>query len=516
MLGSLAIASARSWSGSHPSEHAAYPHSELVLVDLDFDKNASRFAAEAADAFVALRHVKLDRPPAEAAFDYGLLASQGTVVIFANAPQLAELDLAKHAAFHSDPANLDKELRDGTMISVRRSRAIAARGESLSLLGVKETSSAGYPARTMAADPLRVVMIYGQFSSAMRGKFDLSGLYDRVGLTGSEGSFFNLARSLAEAGHEVLVVCDAKEPHEHESGASMMPIDALGGIASELEGVDAVLAWNEPDYLHFAPKGALRICDQQLNDFAYCRPGFENLVDFWVSPSKNHQANVMQLVPGSPKIAVIPNSVDLDLFAGESIARDPHRAIWCSSPDRGLHLLLDFWPMVRKAQPRASLRIFYRLKPWLDVVRSLDSDVGRRARFIEAALARLGPESGVEVCDAVPNTRMARELQGAAVLLYPCDPVRYTEGFGCSVLDAAAAGCLPIIHPADALGEVHGSAAFQIPNLDREEWSATAARHLSGAPVEGYLLDGMKAHAVAHDRHAIAEQWVDLIRSLRH
>lgn len=376
---------------------------------------------------------------------------------------------------------------------------------------------------------LRVGMIYGEFSSAIHGPFDIDGLYTRAGLTGSESSFFNLARTLAERGHEVIVFCDTPREADHSSGFNAMPIFTLGAFP-RVQGVDAVLAWNEPDYLQFAPQGALRVCDQQLNDFGYAgsawyaqagkwlgphaTPRWREMVDAWVSPSANHRQNVMsEMVSNGAQVRVIPNSVDLGLFDGEAPVRNRTRAVWCSSPDRGLHHLLSFWPDVRKRVPQAELHVFYRLAPWLAAARGNEDEVGRRARYIEHALERLGQRHGVYVHDNVPNERMARELQAAACLAYPCDPVRYTEGFGCSVLDAAAGGCIPIISAADALPEVHGQAVIGIPGPpqdQRKAWVESIIACMEGRvdPIAG---SRMRAHAEAHDRNRIADAWEALI-----
>lgn len=362
---------------------------------------------------------------------------------------------------------------------------------------------------------LRLAMIYGEFSSAIHGPFDIEGLYSRQGLTGSESSFFNLAFTLAERGHEIVVFCVVDEPTEWR-GVQVMPIASLRGLP-QVQGLDAVIAWNEPDYLRFSPKGVRRICDQQLNDWGYCREKIKDNVDVFVFPSASSRANHMaQGIHGGE---VIPNSVDLDLFTvrgpslasdGDKVYRQPHRVVYCSSPDRGLHHLLGWWPDIRARIPDAELKIFYRLDPWIARARDNNDEVGRRARYIEAALSRLS-RFGVSVVGLVPNTVMAHELQQAAVLAYPCDPVRYTEGFGCSVLDATAAGCVPIISGADALAEVHGSAAHVLPNLDRKTWVDAICGWLEWRETNTGTAPEMKAHAENHSRQKVADAWEVLL-----
>ncbi len=373
----------------------------------------------------------------------------------------------------------------------------------------KEKSAPARVEMPKAPEKLRIGMIYGEFSSAIHGPFDLEGLYTRTGLTGSESSFFNLMRTLAERGHEVVAFCDCTQAYEHPSGATIVPIKTLPAFA-KVQGVSAVIAWNEPDYLVYAPPGVPTYCDQQLNDFGYCRnPNWQKLVTRWISPSHNHRQNVMA---GLTPCDIIPNSVDLDLFAGDAPQRNPNRVVWCSSPDRGLHHLLSLWPLVKRRKPEAELRIFYRLADWLARCGSMEDEAGRRARYIEAALPRLNGY-GVTVYDVVPNAQMAKELRSAQALAYTCDPIRYTEGFGCSVLDAAAGGCLPIISDADALPSVHGDAAVGIagpPGEARDSWVEAICAVLEGR-FDAAAKDRMRAHAQKHSRHAVAMQWEKML-----
>jgi glycosyltransferase involved in cell wall biosynthesis len=171
--------------------------------------------------------------------------------------------------------------------------------------------------------------------------------------------------------------------------------------------------------------------------------------------------------------------------------------------------------VIRRAVPDAELRIFYRIDPWLQGARELPTEVGRRARYIEEVLPKLA-DFGVQVVGQVPNAQMARELQEATVLAYPCDPVRYTEGFGCSVLDAAAAGCIPVISDADALPSVHRDAALVVKGRPAEATGTWVDVIGSLLMLKGGARDEWKGkmanHARKHSRHAIADKWEEFLR----
>lgn len=359
---------------------------------------------------------------------------------------------------------------------------------------------------------MKIICIYGEWSSKIHGRFDLAGLYRTQGLTGSESCFFNTARGLRARGHEVAAFCDCAEPTDVD-GVAVLPLKALPG-APEL-GADAVISWNEPDLLRpFGPDGPLRCCAQQLNDFPYCQPGFEDHVDLWISPSANHIQNVIDkwIPAGKGRRCWAPNSTNLDLFADPAeVERNPHRAVWCSSPDRGLHHLLAFWTRVRAQVPDAELKIFYRVKVWIEQTRSHQTPNGRRARFIEEALRRL-ENHGVELCDVVPNLQMARELRAAAVLPYTCDPISYTEGFGVSVLDACAAGAVAIIPNVDALPSVHGAGAIVIDGPVSERYAAWVGAIALAMRGEHPKREAAALHAQRFDRGEAAKIWEARLR----
>lgn len=360
----------------------------------------------------------------------------------------------------------------------------------------------------------RLAFTYGYYSSSLHGKFDIPSIYERQGLTGSESSFFNMVKALCEMGHQVDVFCDTAAhyaAHAELAGAHVYPIWTTVGTD-----YDAYLVWNEPDLLRPVPRTALRICFQQLNDFRnYTKPGWDEFVDLYVFPSDTHRKFICKTENiDEGKTIVIPNSVNLDFYAKER-PRDKS-IVWCSSPDRGLHVLLDIFPEVRKQVPDAVLKVYYRFERWYETVKELPDENGRRARLIQSQLEKLGRygENGVIMFDAVSNRKIAEELLRSSAYTYTCEPLQFTEGFSVATMDACAAGCPAIISDADALGEIYKDGACIVPGKPSEQrdvWIAAITSMLKDQNLAAqWAVKGQKL-AASHDRRNIAKKLIRIL-----
>lgn len=246
----------------------------------------------------------------------------------------------------------------------------------------------------------------------------------------------------------------------------------------------AVVAINEPDRLRRWDGDVLRICEFWLNGFSFCKEGFDDHVDVYISPSEAHRQQAIGPwgAKRSDKWTVLPLGCDPDRIDG--VGKASGRVVYCSSPDRGLHRVLEAWPRIKRAVPHATLHIFYNLTHWL---RTFDEtpyfpDIERnrnRALYIEEALRRLsGPEWGITVRDQVSHDEMLREMAQAEVLVHPCETMSWSEGFSCTVLEGCAAEACPIVSDCDALGEVY-SVLEPVPVGDWDRWRSRVVRALT-------------------------------------
>ena len=366
---------------------------------------------------------------------------------------------------------------------------------------------------------MKIALVLGAYSSASMPVCEPEDLFTNVGLTGSESFYFRTVMGLASLGHNVTALYKPKTPRtnvECLSGARVATLDHLNQ-----EKFDAVISWNETDCLKDVKPGTLRVVQQQLNDFNYARADRNDYTDVYVFPSRTSANRTCWNVP-KDRIEVISNSTDLDFFKQE-VPRDPFKMIWCSSPDRGLHRLLEMFPEIRERVPEAKLGIYYKFDAWCESAKNVWGDNqlqyshGLRARYIRECLDRLGShgENGVSLVGMIPNQQMARELLGATVLPYTCDPNNdFTEGYCVSILDACAAGCAPIISDVDAIGEVYQGVAEIIPGRPqayKQKWIDTIVKALTDERYRSSIAKRGLEFAQQQSWQIRAKQWEKLL-----
>jgi glycosyltransferase involved in cell wall biosynthesis len=320
---------------------------------------------------------------------------------------------------------------------------------------------------------MRIAILYSPWCLSFRKTLDLdTWRTDPRGLSGSELCAIRLYQEFEAAGHDVVLYTHSQE---HILGGTVRVWEKRGDYDEH----DLAISINYPDELREV-KAKLRVCYQLVNGVEYCKAGVERFVDLWISPSEAHRDKFLndptwhrvevthenptgkaQYVPSASQWEVVPLGCDPERYEG--FEKVPGRVVYCSSPDRGLHWLLQEWPAIRKAVPHASLRIFYRLKDWIahfDTQPFFLPIEGQRNRalYIREALKRLEGH-GVEVFDSVNRETIEREMAQAEVLAYPCDTTRWSEGFSCTVLEACAARACPVITDCDALGSIYRDVA---------------------------------------------------------
>ncbi len=278
---------------------------------------------------------------------------------------------------------------------------------------------------------------------------------DARGLTGSENTALQYAIGLAALGHAVTMFCNVTLAGSYKGVAFRPDAEWNPGVAEKFDA--CVSFMNAAPLMGVSPK-VFRIFNMQCGDFGGQPAGWEEHTDILCSLSHTH-AKFMKPTTALPsdKWRVMYNGVDTDAFKpGTKI---PGRCIWASSHDRGLHHVLEIWPQVRAEVPHAELHIFYDLQGLERFAKMGPTDVPflaelQRRSIYELEMMRRLVGHGVFLGGSISRERMQREMAQAEVLAYPCDAVRFTETFGCTVVEAMASGCVPVLCFADAFSEL--------------------------------------------------------------
>jgi glycosyltransferase involved in cell wall biosynthesis len=373
---------------------------------------------------------------------------------------------------------------------------------------------------------VRIAILFGQLCLTARGTLPFAGhRSDPRGLTGSEYGFVRIAQELKVMGHDVTAYTVSNET-EYE-GIVIRPTSAASEIDSSY---DLAIGVNEPELLRDC-RARFRVCEMWMNVFDYCNVGFQNHVDLWLSPSDGHRSMVLQaphvVKPGVYYTAdpsnwvVLPLGCDPDHYP--DAPKIPGRVVYCSSPDRGLHWVLQEWPAIKRAVPHASLKVFYRLRPWLDQLIQTVSDqsdiiaLKDRALYIDECIRRMsGPDSGVIICDSVSRDRIEAEMTQAEVMAYPVDTIRWSEGFSCTILEGCAARACPVILDCDAIGDIYRGSCVVQPKGAIPAWRDSVIEALANPVYRSSWSKKARLFAESLTWRKHAERLLEEVRSFSH
>lgn len=129
--------------------------------------------------------------------------------------------------------------------------------------------------------------------------------------------------------------------------------------------------------------------------------------------------------------------------------RDPYKVVWGSSPDRGLHCLLELWPLVKAEVPQATLDIYY---AW----GQLEKRNPVAAKVLKAKIQEL-TSLGVRLVGGVSHDELHATYRKASVYGYA---QTFYEIYMISAIKAAACGAFVLANNYGSLREV-------VPNVER-------------------------------------------------
>jgi len=283
---------------------------------------------------------------------------------------------------------------------------------------------------------------------------DIYGEKGRVGVGGAELALLTLCEAWGKVGHEVHLYNNPTR--REEAPFTQYPIK----LFSAHEDRDILIIFRSPNKrIHHAKGKKIWWSTDQytIGDFAAFRTKVDKLVT--ISP---YHADYLQRTYSINSDATIDLPVRLSDYE-EPVEKVKNRMIFCSVPDRGLHILADVYPRVKEQVPDASLVITSDYRLW---------GVGepRNEGYIQKFLGM----DGVRFLGAIPRAEMVRQQQLAEIQAYPCT---YEELFCYSVAECQVAGAVPVTTQSGSL--ISTNMGVQVPgDFNSLKWRKEYAQTL--------------------------------------
>ena len=298
---------------------------------------------------------------------------------------------------------------------------------------------------------------------------------DTLPLGGAHSAACYLARALAKLGHEVFLIGNMSRPGLYDGVTCLswaktssdylvsMKLDAFICILGVGMGIQLrdklgshtrLILWNQhaPDQPDV--KG--------LSD-----PVERNAYDGMAMVSEWEREEYLRVFGiDRARTAVLRNAIApafCNLFADRRpvLPRKtwPPLLAYTSTPFRGLDLLLEAFPRIRRHIPGARLQVFSSMKVYQTAPAEEEAQFGRLYR-------RCRETEGVEYVGSIPQRELARALRSVTLLAYPNT---FPETSCIAVMEAMASGCRIVTSALGALPETTGGFATLIPFAQSRE-----------------------------------------------
>jgi len=350
--------------------------------------------------------------------------------------------------------------------------------------------------KSISADPADIVFYTGGLS--FHGK-----TLDEKGLGGSESALIYLARAFAANGMNVHVYCNCEQPGNYNGVMYDNLIDFH--IYRKLHTFPVLIS--SRSLLPFkidlkASKRILWIHDNTNVAFLENEEPSKLPIDRIFAISQ-WQKNEWSRYFGIPKdrFFLTRNGVDLSLFKPGK-KRHRNRLIYFSRPNRGLNILLDLFPGIRKQVPEAELHIFNYHVPE-------DHKIESKLRQVKTP--------GLINRGSLSKTKLATEIAQARLMVYPST---FLETSCIAALEAQSVGTPVVASTLAALPEtiLDGISGRLIPgdphsHTFKQDFINTVVSLLKNDDEWKKLSNGAMNRAKKfYDWNNIAKEWISELK----
>lgn len=313
---------------------------------------------------------------------------------------------------------------------------------NLQELGVDDD---GYVSAVMS--PIRKEREIAVWTGYTIGPWDPMDIVGR-GLGGSETAAYRIAEMFAEMGHIVTLYGQFRQ----EGAVKDVILKDFRNFDPTIER-RAVVAFRDSAMFDVDVNADTTVL--WLEDVAGAEgltPERAERVNYVCGVSEWHRRNILEVHPWLPpeKAVASRNGITHSFFEGEQPEREP-RLLYTSSPDRGLHIVLECWPEIKRRVPEATFRHTY--GPWYDIVANVRQD----AKEYRARCRQMTEEyEGVKAVGPLGQRDLAMLMRSSLVWCAPSHFMNYStfdETSCISAMEAQAAGCRIVCNDRGALSE---------------------------------------------------------------
>lgn len=336
------------------------------------------------------------------------------------------------------------------------------------------------------------------------------------GIGGSEEAVVRLSRELAEQGWRVTIFATPGEKagfwRDDQQVSSHQDTQLEEKIYHTVEWrqfwefnpedeFDVLVAWRMPSFFDNevkARKKYLWLHDvMEKEEFTDERLA---QIDKVIVLSEYHRS-LFPMLP-EEKVFLSANGITASDFDGISESRDPHRIIYMSSHIRGLALLYDIWPDVRKAVPDATLDIYYGWESYVQMNHNNPGNQPGGMNWMRTMQTWEKKLDGVTDHGKIGQKEIVQEIFKSGVWAYPCP---FPEIYCITAIKAQAGGAIPVSSDFAALDEtVQHGAKVHMEQKDEDQpvgfWDKKEIEEYKAALIDALL------HPEKYDREAMM-QW---------
>jgi len=327
---------------------------------------------------------------------------------------------------------------------------------------------------------------------------------------GSEIAAANMAKIFAQQGHEVYLYGQPVNEGVHD-GVTYLHHSKYNNINCHVL-IASRTPWAVDDiYKIEYEKAILWMHDTQMGELLT----FERSIKFnyILALSNWHKNLLVNYYPfiNSDKIIITQNGLPNVSYYDQEVIRNPHKAIYSSSPNRGLDIISWNWKYIIQYVPDAELHIYH----GFDVLEIAAKGKPEEQKRLEYIKSMINSSPNVFFHGRLKSSKdLAREQLSAGVWTYPNT---FAETFCLTAIEAQSAGLFTVTSDLAALKETVGTYGVLISG---DPYSKEYQEKLIEETVKALNRkdDDFRLKLQQRGRsftwNVVAEQWLNLIREL--